>query len=196
MAVQYEQYRGTRSRCQRVNDAKLFNGWVVELTAETVRIQIDDAPEFSNTDRVAFEIFGQVQNIFMMAQFEKQVNGGFEFRIMSNMRLSPPKESVRLLADRLGVFARFTKDGEEHDAHVVDIATGGVGITSWVNLEKGDEITITFETPYGEVSGQAEVRYSKPVRDGSGYRIGLRLGFEDRVSKGRWNQVLIGAQAA
>jgi|GEM_PF-5571398 len=197
MSVQYDQYAGTRVRCQRVNDAKLFNGWVLELSAESIRVQSDEAPEFSEVDRVAFEVYGQIQNIFLMAQFEKDGAGNSHtFRVLSNLRLSPVKESVRLLADRLGMMGALTYQGETVDVQVLDVANTGAGVKSPVAVDKGEVVELKFNTLHGDVDCRCEVRYCKASKDEDGFRLGLKLEFVDRVSKGRWSQILTQANAA
>lgn len=190
MNFEYEQYRGTRVRIQRIEDAKLFRGWVHEFTETALHITFEEVPEISINERAAFELQGHHQNVFVIGEVREIAGLVVIFRLTSNLRLSAPTESVRFQASRFGVYCDLIWDDESHEVEVNDISTGGVGIISPVAVDRAEVVELRFRTRTGEAICQAEVRYCRPLADDSNrYRIGCRLEFADRVSKGRWFQL-------
>lgn len=180
---------GTRVRCQRMSDAKLFNGWVRELTETTIDVQLESTASVVLKERFAFEIYGFSQNVIVLGEVAQTKPDGIHFRLSSNLRLTAPSESVRLRTDGISVFCTIQTAADAIEAEVVDVSSGGVGLLSPKELTRGDILNFKFETQYGIAEGQGEIRYCKKSPDDDLFRVGVKLQFESRVSRGRWAQL-------
>jgi hypothetical protein len=172
-----------------MSDAKLFNGWVKELTETTIEIQLETEAKLTPHERFAFEIYGFHQNVIVIAELVTPKLDSLLFRLSSNIRLTAPSESVRLRTDHVAIFCKVLTSEGEFEAEVVDVSGSGVGILSPKALVRGDIHSFKFETQYGLADGVGEVRYCKKNADEKMYRIGIKLQFESRVSRGRWAQL-------
>ncbi len=183
-------YEGTRARCQRIRDAKLFSGWVGEITDGYIAMTCDHVPEFEPLDQIAIEVYGHAQNLLMVGVFESVAGKQAQFRVVSSTRVIPAKENVRIHAGRLGVLCEFVgPEGNLLEYRVVDVSKGGVGLEGSMGLPKGHVGEIRFDTEAGDVTATAEVRYCKLDEASREYRLGLRIEFSERVSRGRWLQL-------
>lgn len=186
MSFDYKNYEGTRARCQRIEDAKLFRGWIRSFDENEIQVQFEEKVPLAPSERMAFELQGITQNIFVLGEVIEINDQVGHFRLTSSLRLSTPTESVRFQATRFGIFCDLEYEGEIYDMDVSDISSGGIGLTGAVDLPKGKSVKLQLHTSAGAAQAIGEVRYSKPGSEEGQFRVGLKLYFEDRISKGRW----------
>lgn len=185
MNVDLLQYVGSRARCQRIEDAKLFRGWVKTVSETELELTFEGGCELVVGERVAAELQGHQQNCFLIGEVTNTSGTKVEFKLTSGLRLTAPTESVRFQAARFGLFCDLTVDGETYDMEVADLSTGGVGLISPVALPKGKVVNLALHTSSGTAQGMGEIRYCKPMEGGT-FRAGVKLHFDERLSKARW----------
>lgn len=185
MTIDLSQYVGSRARCQRIEDAKLFRGWVKQIGESELELTFEGGCELAVGERVAAELQGHQQNCFLIGEVTQTNGAKVEFKLTSGLRITAPTESVRFQAARFGLFCDLTVDSETYDMEVADLSTGGVGLVSTTAIAKGKIVNLALHTSGGTAQGMGEVRYCKPIDDGH-FRIGIKLHFDDRLSKARW----------
>ncbi|MBS1705337.1 MAG: PilZ domain-containing protein [Armatimonadetes bacterium] len=113
----------------------------------------------------------------------------FQFELVSSVRILRGKENYRQLAEQLSLICRIVVDEEEHEYAVVDVSPEGVGLVGWPEIARDSVVPIEFDSASGVIKCKAEVRYCRLTKDKAAYRLGLRLEFDDRISRGRWIQL-------
>ncbi|MBL8086772.1 MAG: PilZ domain-containing protein [Chthonomonas sp.] len=186
MAIDFLQYIGTRARCQRIEDARLLRGWVVEFDQQLIVLRFDADRQLAVGERVAFELQGSSNNVFAIGEVESLEDDLVRFKLTSNLRLTSPTESVRFQATRFGIFCDLTHGDQKYDMDVQDISSSGVGLVGLLNIERGTVVDIAVHSAHGTVTGKGEVRYCKPEDSHGRFRLGIKLHIEDRISRGRW----------
>lgn len=190
MTIDYSKFVGVRVRCQRIEDAKLFSGWVKSFAAEALTIQFEDDVLLAVGDRVAFEIQGQANNVFVIGEVSVADARSISANLNTNMRLTNSVESARFRAAQFGIFCDLELSGESYEMEVQDISMTGIGLMSSVPFERGAIVGLTIYTHVGTATATGEVRYCKQVPgEDAAYRLGIKLQFDERVSRSRWGSM-------
>lgn len=189
------QFRKTRARITRLRDSLLLNGWTIDVTPGQLVISIDNASALAPEDELLVELFGHKFNLIVNVSFQVSLGKDCVLDIISEPRITPGSESVRIAAHNVQV--ALTVDGEGIIAKVTDMAVEGAGMILPVDLPRGASYGMTFETPSGDVVASGEIRYCREITPGTfQYRCGVLLTFSDRVSKARWQTMFAHTMAA
>jgi hypothetical protein len=178
-------YANTRTRLQRLNDAKFFSGWVTDFDEVEVRIRLNVSGECEPGDRFLVEIYGTKA----VASFQAEIEIAFDNQV--HLAITPPvkyrstTETARMsVSDMYGV---IEYDGSEMDARVADISREGMGLVVKSLIPKDAEVTYRIASPVGEVRGLGQVRYCRMDPSGNGlYRLGLRILQLSRIEQAKW----------
>lgn len=207
MSSRIQSFVNTRARFQRLEDAKLFSGWITGLTAKSAVVTVTQPSDLRPGQHFLFHVFGPELTAVFEARFEVQSGNLLAFGLQSPIKTRAGSEDMRLRIH--GTRARLYsaplpqdefeemslgKSGESDPgielgaAQVVDVSSRGVGIVGPIKFVKGDRLRVVLETPWGDTECLAEVKYSKS--EGKNYRVGLAITEIDRLNHGRFSRLL------
>jgi hypothetical protein len=208
-----QDFIGTRTRFQRLRDAKLFTGWIEDFFGTKVVISSNTNFAVQVGDEFRFEGFGHHISVVFTAVLDSVgqlslVDAGrvttiegtnariveakrvsFHLTLVGPVRFSASHENLRMRTSDL--FAVVADSVGEHEMIVVDVSQGGLGLISGTPLKAKDYVKIRIETRLGPVDATGNVRYCRLDRDRDGmYRVGLQFMDMDRVNRPRWERYL------
>ena len=178
-------FANTRTRLQRLKDARFFSGWVNDFDDHEVRIRLSSPGQCEPGDRFLVEIYGSDT----VATFQAGVTMAFDnqayLTVFGPVQYRRSTENARLSVS--GIFGTVSFEGAEVEARVADISRSGVGLIVRKALTRKATVELKLCTPAGEVTGGGEVRYCRPDPSGNGsFRAGVRLMEMGRLEKARW----------
>lgn len=211
-SAQENNYVGLRVRCQRLRDAKIFNGWIESFGLGRVEISTEAAHPPEAGDEFHFQVASVDGGITFRAAVDScaaydlrqavvvRTEGSsavkaFTTKILVRMSLTTP---VRPLALAEGARIKLPEflieleiDGQKLPVLCVDGSTGGLGVVAGAELERDKVTHVTIRTRVGTIEGEAEVRYCRAdPNQAGGYRIGLMWTNVDRINRTLWNRFL------
>lgn len=200
---------GSRARFNRMRDAKIFNGWVLDFAGNQIELSTSTDAVVEIGDEFRVEAFGNNISMVFNAEIEdigtisletcdvvkesssaqvkvvsaKQVT--FRMRLVGQVKYSWSAESRRKRVDDLKCEVSYK--GKELNCIVVDVSQQGLGVISTKKFESGEEFDVAISTKLGPVKGKATVRYCRPDADRPDhFRLGLLLEAMGRVDGPRW----------
>ncbi len=197
---------GTRTRFQRLRDAKLFSGWIEAYSGSTVDLSTNTKYDLQIGDQ--FRVEGYGHRVTMVASGKlveivklAQVLDGKELKIIESKRAllrievsGSPRyassvESVRLKAPSVPVL--FEQHGREFHGFCIDAGLNGFSFTTSSVVEVNEEIVAQVQTNHGVIVCSGNVRYCRLDRDREGMnRCGIYLHPFDRIRGTRWEAFL------
>jgi hypothetical protein len=190
----------SRSRLQRIRDAKFFNGWIKGFDDEQIHVQLASNEVLELGDIFVIEVHGADCYAMIKGKLGMVSESIAVFTFMEKPRYFPPKERVRVKVEgvsaTLGVLANPHEEVAEHpmyslEVEVNDVSHEGVGILSSSRLDRGTQISLLVDSPAGPVQCKGEVRYCKPEPEhDSLYRIGILLQQMGRLELARWTKMI------
>jgi len=178
----------TRVRLQRLGDAKLYNGWLLEYAVQTVTIGFESLPAISFGDQLMAEAYLHGTRIVMPVRAVKITKEDSVFSCLAEPKISDSNESARIKCSAIPL--TIYANGFDFEASTLDIAPGGIGILSPLPMVKGDIVEVQIRTAHGEIKTKAVICYNKDLdKELEGhYRVGLKFDELDRVNKARWQR--------
>ena len=188
MQVLFSAFANTRTRMQRLRDAKFFHGWMKDLTNVTARASLKGNPTMELGDTFLVEVNGKEK----IAVFKAQVSGisgeDVVLTVLGEMNYKGAIESARIVVE--GVSGVIAYDGITVEIDVVDVSSHGMGVVASQTMRKGERVQISIISPSGQINCTGEVRYSKPDGELFGkFRIGIALDEFDRLASARWKRL-------
>lgn len=174
----------TRTRFQRLSDAKFFTGWIQRLDARGAVIEFDGGEVHEGED-FFIEISGRKHCYSLKGRLVLAAEQHLAFQSLTEMRLGPVREEVRVsISDAQ---ASVTCANRSYLARVVDASPSGVGLLLSCPLEREATVQLAIDTPHGEVQCEGIVRYCRPANASrSTYRLGLSLDLPSRCAQAKW----------
>lgn len=207
MSSRIQSFVNTRARFQRLEDAKLFSGWITGLSPKSAVVTVSGSSELRPGQHFLFHVFGPELTAVFEARFEVRSGNLLAFGLESPIRTRAGSEDMRLrIHGTRATLYSAPLPQEEFDemssgpsgeadpgvelgnVQVVDVSSRGVGIVGTLNFMKGDRLRVVLDTPWGNTECLAEVKYSKP--EGKLYRAGLAILEIDRLNHGRFGRLL------
>jgi hypothetical protein len=183
-----------RARLQRLTDARIFAGWVKELTTTHLFLRPSVEAECAVGEPFFVEIHGGGRNATFRANFEVRLGDDLIFNIVSAIQFGSSSESVRQTVN--GITGQAEVEGNLVLFSVVDVSEGGIGLLVPVPIPRGVLIDIELNTPQGLITCRGEVRYCRQDNSRKGfYRSGIAFQPLDRLEKARWQRVMERAAA-
>jgi hypothetical protein len=178
-----------RIRIQRLSDAKFLNGWLGHIEGDEVRAQLNGTvvPEPGQT----FMFEASVENAVLTFQCEciRFVAKEAVFRITTGITKRPSSDEARVRVK--DIYGTITREWEEFPFALLDIAANGLAAQVPAPLNRGDIITLRFDSSMGEINCDGEVRYCRGIPDAEGhYRLGIRLSISNRLENARWRSLI------
>lgn len=207
MSSRIQSFVNTRARFQRLEDAKLFSGWITGLNAKSAVVTVAGPSDLHPGQHFLFHVFGPEVTAVFQARFEVRSGNLLAFGLEGPIRTRAGCEDMRIRIhgtratlyaaplpqdefDEMSIGGCGEKDPgiELGSAQVVDVSSRGVGILVNLNFRKGDRLRIVLSTAWGPTECIAQVKYSKG--EGSLFRVGLSIEEIDRLNLGRFSRLL------
>jgi hypothetical protein len=204
----------TRTRFQRISDARLFSGWVSFLSSKVAVVSVEDDVTVQSGQKFLFQVFGRDATATFEARLEVASGTLLAFALTSSIRNSAGGEEMRLRVQRMTAQIFSGPEPSEDcgeaknelrelqlgvvpellgEAQVVDISAKGLGMVANRAFAKEDRLSLMLDTSWGITECKVQVRYCKP--SGKGFRIGVQILEMDRLNTGRYSRLLQSAAA-
>lgn len=183
-----ESFINVRVRLQRLSDAKFFAGWVRTLSDNDIVIDFSSGQEFENGSKFFVTINGVHTSAVVQATLENQSAGFLTLKYDNTLRYLSTTEAVRRLVT--GLSGTVIIDSAEIEMNINDVSINGFGAIIDGTLARGSIIDLDIDTPFGNVTGKAEIRYCrKDAKDSLKHRIGVQFVHLGRIETARWNRL-------
>ena len=183
-----ESFLNVRVRLQRLVDAKFFAGWVRTLSDSEIVIDFASSEEFEIGTKFFVTINGVHSAAVVQATLENQSSGFLTLKYDSTLRYLNTTEAVRRQVT--GLTGIVQMEGAEIEMQISDVAVNGFGAVIDGSLTRGEIVDVEIDTPFGNVSGKAEIRYCRQdSKDSLKHRIGIQFVQLGRIEIARWNRL-------
>ncbi len=183
-----ESFINVRVRLQRLSDAKFFAGWVRTLSDSDIVIDFATGQEFEIGSKFFVTINGVHTSAVVQATLENQSTGFLTLKYDNSLRYLNTTEAVRRLVT--GLSGTVIIDSAEIEMSISDVSVNGFGAVIDGTMNRGSIIELDIDTPFGNVTGKAEIRYCrKDSKDSLKHRIGVQFVQLGRIETARWNRL-------
>lgn len=181
------QFERTRTRYQRLQDAKMFSGWVRQIVEDT--LLIEPAPDRIAPGQVfGFDLQGLDSKAICTAKLiQPWEPDGNLFRIEGVPKYFPSRGEARLRVNRLACL--FTAGTQQLTGIIEDVSVGGIGL--WVDghLDPGTDGVLVVHRSSGDIIAQGKVRYCREFAEHvPSFRVGIALRFDSTHHQVGWIQ--------
>lgn len=182
-------FTNVRVRLQRLTDLKFFNGWVSNFVGKDIYIRFGDPVELEPGSSFYVTVSGYDLTAQFTAVVYREFGEEILFSIGSGITYSESKEDVRYSVS--GVNGIIVDEGSEYGFEIADISRKGFGGFVHGNIAKNKEVKFRVDSSFGEINGEAEVKYCRPdQRLVNRNRIGLAITHIGRIDSARWQKLL------
>lgn len=183
-----ESFINVRVRLQRLADAKFFAGWVRTLSDSEIVVDFAGSDEFELGTKFFVTINGVNTAAVVQATLEMQSGGFLTLKYDSSLKYLNATEAVRRLVT--GLSGTLNIDGAEIEMQISDVSVNGFGAVVDGTLTRGSIVDLDIDTPFGNVTGKAEIRYCRQdTKDSLKHRIGIQFVQLGRIETARWNRL-------
>jgi hypothetical protein len=198
-----------RTTFQRVSDGKFFNGWIKQITLDTVVAHTCTSARIEPGQEFSFQVYGNRMDAFFYATvtalhgaeqgpvFSSDRSGGasaieLSCRVSTEMAFKESSGQPRFCVE--GACADLvTESGHlAESAIIIDIGPGGFAAMTDHEFQKGDRVSASVFARGHLVKCQAEVRNCVGnTLNPEFQRTGLQITRMDRVDALRWKQIYV-----
>jgi hypothetical protein len=183
-----ESFINVRVRLQRLSDAKFFAGWVRTLSDTDIVIDFANQDEFEIGSKFFVTINGVHSSAVVQATLECQSSGFLTLKYDGVLRYLNTTEAVRRLVT--GLSGTINIDGAEIEMNISDVSVNGFGAVVDGSLTRGSIVDLDIETPFGNVTGKAEIRYCRQdTKNSLKHRVGIQFLQLGRIETARWSRL-------
>lgn len=207
-AVPFTEFTGSRLRFQRLSDQQIFAGWLTSLKDRRLLVAAEDRPNLNPSDRFLFQVQGPISDAYFIAASkctavtERPIVDGatamqvvqlqaldHEFELLTPIQI---RESQQQARKAIGTMVATLHTVEKYsEVLIADASSGGMGVISWQELEKADEVRVDIQSEALEASFDCFVRHCRPeTRLIGAYRVGLQFVNPDRISLALWRRLI------
>lgn len=187
MGQQYSEFEGARARLQRLRDAKLFTGWVSQVSPTHVSLKLNPGSQGDAGEKFFVQLFGHEQSLMFPAVLASVNAETATLAYDGEVKRVASSEEMRVLLDedlkclvKLGWFEAW--------ASVLDVSFSGLGLKTTMPVERGEMANITLPTVFGDIKGRGEVRYCRKMEEDGFHRVGIELEEFDRLNMAKWRR--------
>jgi hypothetical protein len=195
----------TRTTFQRFSDARLFRGWVTELSETELRVRAELPGEVQRGDWFRFTIFGYERDVHLSAMLRQieleEVLGHrledipgekeFLFELGGEIVSTPSSGSARWASGAIAATIRTTPDEEPRQGVLVDAGVYGLALQCLDELAYGSLVSVDLASHAGWIELDGEVRYCRAESTSPMvFRIGIRIAPPSRIAQSRYMQLL------
>lgn len=183
----------TRTRFQRVKDAKLFSGWVRSFTGNNLIVTTSREENISPGEEFVFQVQGPGTIAMFTAVLKLAFGQELTLELASQVKFVKSAQGMRLLVE--GMTGQLLYEGTELDVTIIDLSEGGAGVLTDGPLEKGAGIELRIDSPQGRVDCAGEIIYCRKLAFSYQYRVGMTVKPQNRVDVARWQRLLMSEAA-
>ncbi len=188
MQLMLSAFANTRTRIQRMRDARFFSGWMKDLSNVSARVALKGCPAIEVGEKFMVECHGKEKIAMFQAELSGISGEDAVLSVIGQVTYRPTSESARVTVHSVTGTIKF--DGMSTEVEVVDVSENGMGLISAQSLTRGEIVEAILCSPCGEICCAGEVRYCKPDPDQFGkFRVGLALEPLDRLAGARWKRL-------
>ncbi len=211
--ISINSFVGTRTRFQRLRDAKLFSGWIESYSGAFV--ELSTSTNFAVQIGDEFRIEGYGHKIAMSANAKLVEIGKLDLqkegmvmavagtssviveakRVLLRLEMSSPArfsasiENLRVKTPSIPIL--FDQQGNEFQGFCLDVGQQGLGFTTTESPKVNQEIQARLQTGQGVIHCTGNVRYCLPDNDRPGMRrCGVHLNPFDRTTGPKWERFI------
>jgi hypothetical protein len=207
--ISIENFVGTRTRFQRIRDAKIFSGWIESYAFTHIALSTNTNHAVQIGDEFRIEGYGHKVSMVVNAKLMDigkldLINEGKitavvgtnariieAKRVLLNMELSGPvrfaasTENVRIKTPLIPLLA---KQGEnELQGFSLDVSQQGIALTTSGILQANEQLEGQLQTNQGVIRFTGNVRYCLTDKDRDGMnRCGIHIDPFDRTTSPKW----------
>lgn len=192
---------------QRLSDARIFNGWIKEVTPVKVVAHLRTTAAIEVDDEFSFQVYGNKMNASFLARVTATTPAEFGAvfatdkllspntlevvcRVTTSMRYSAALEDPRFCVEGATADISVGLDRFMRSVAVLDVGPRGFAALIDQPLAKGEVATVALYAHGLLVKLEATARSSvKIAPDGDFKRVGFEITNFDRSTSARWKQV-------
>ncbi|MBA4294170.1 hypothetical protein C0431_14505 [bacterium] len=204
---------GTRTRFQRLRDAKIFSGWIENCDGDLITLSTNTQAAVQIGDVFRIEGYGHKVSMIVNAemvrvgQLDLTADGivagiqgtkssvieakrvTFLLRMSGPARFAASMENVRIKTPPLPVMVKSSQG--EIQGYSLDVSMQGLGFTTAAVLSADEDVEAAIQTKYGMLSFRGNVRYCTSDRDRDGmHRCGIHLDPLERTISPKWEMLV------
>jgi len=206
--ITIDNFVGTRTRFQRLRDAKIFSGWIESYFGSRLELSTNTNHAVQIGDEFRIEGYGhkvsmvvsarlvEIAQLDLLAEGMVTAVAGTNSRIVeakrvllrlevtSPVRFSGSTENVRIKTKSIPV---LLEQGKEFQGFCLDVGAQGFSFTTTEPVAVNEEIRAQLQTNQGVIRCSGNVRYCRLDRDREGMnRCGVHLNPFDRTTGPKW----------
>lgn len=211
--ITIENFVGTRTRFQRLRDAKLFSGWIESYVGNVIVLSTNTNYAVNIGDQFRIEGYGHKVSMVVNARLNEigrldinkeslvtEVQGTnarileakrihLQMSVVGPVRFAATEESLRIKAPMLPI---LVEQGEvQVQGYCVDAGLQGFGFVTDCQLVSDTEVKAQIQTKHGMVVCKGNLRYCIKDRDRDDmYRCGVHISPLERTMAPRWDAFL------
>lgn len=207
--ISIDNFVGTRTRFQRLRDAKIFTGWIESYDGMTVGLSTNTNYAVQIGDEFRIEGYGhkvsmivntkllEIGKLDLINEGKVTAVAGTNSRIVEakrvflrmgvsgSVRFASSNENVRIKTPQLPVLVQ--QGVVELQGFCLDVSQHGMSFTTSGQLNANEEIKGQLQTNLGILNCTGNVRYCLPDKDRDGmFRCGIDLDPFDRTTSPKW----------
>jgi hypothetical protein len=206
--VPYTEFIGSRARFQRLNDQRIFAGWLQTLANDNIIITSEETLPCEPMERYLFQVQGPSADAYFIAigsgiptSLTSYVHGAtakqlvdlpallYSFKLITQVQLRDSQQKARKLIETM--VATLSACGRNSEVLVADASLEGMGVIVWEELQKGDIVQIDVKSNDLEATFMCEVRHCRPEQRITGaYRVGLLFHKPERIDLVAWRRLM------
>jgi len=186
-----KEFEHWRCRLQRLADAKPGSGWVGNVTASFIDVQLVGQNPYAENDVVCIEMGGRRRSVLIDAIVVAVSGQTIRLHATGEPKFLPAQSSSRRRVQRCEGTMTAQEGHDRYEIEVLDVSENGLGVLVDSDVAPRTVVVVAFRTEFGAVTCSAWVRYCRKDPDGSGFfRAGLEFVETGRPSKGHLDRML------
>jgi hypothetical protein len=207
--VPYSEFIGSRVRFQRINDQRVFAGWIKALKSDSAHFLTEEPIPVESNERFLCQVQGPSADAYFIAAATgmpvgtssyvhgstalKRVNMpalDYQFEIVTQVQFRDSQQHARKSIGAM-VASYVNSDGHDSEVLVTDASGGGMGVIGWEEMKRGDTIEVEIQAGPESLCFHCEVRHCRvePKIIGA-YRLGLKFQNAERIALASWRKFI------
>lgn len=192
-----------RARLKRATDGVVIQGWIMGEAQAGFLIHSTTCEEILPGDPFVCEVYSFKWTVTCLAvarfitSAQPGEDGTRELTValerVQTVTVSRGQGNERVLAQGLTAAIWGSSGTMANGCNVRDISRRGLAVEAPDLIEPNTEVSVVVDGVGESITLACIVRYFKPIR--AGFRIGLEVSTQDRVSAAKWSQIVAESQA-
>ncbi|MFM9873027.1 MAG: PilZ domain-containing protein [Fimbriimonadaceae bacterium] len=207
--ITIDNFVGTRTRFQRLRDAKIFSGWIEAYNGSMLDLSTNSNHTMNIGEEFRVEGYGHKISMVVNAKLSEigkldlvkegklpSVEGTnartieakrdlFRMEVLGSVRFASSSENVRIKTPAIPLLVK--QGSNELQGFSLDVSQQGIAFTTSGTLVVNEQVDAQIQTSRGVIVCSGTVRYCLPDKDRVGMcRCALHLDPFDRISAPKW----------